>query len=120
MPEASEKDKLCLRHLKWVPGKFFKLRKNISGFAFIKVGTYACSLNARNSGGLSIRVAVPSEIILKDCIFLFILIGLLFHFENSVINENVKGRWKINQELRERQTTAAENFAPPQDMKLTQ
>ncbi|GBN02502.1 hypothetical protein AVEN_19627-1 [Araneus ventricosus] len=68
----------------------------------------------------------PPKIILKDCIFVFILIGLLFHLKNSVIKENgkkilkPKRKTEINQELRERQTRAAESFVPPEDPKLMQ
>ncbi|GBO11087.1 hypothetical protein AVEN_12185-1 [Araneus ventricosus] len=72
-----------------------------------------------NSGGSFIRAADPPEIILKDCIFVLILIGLLFHFENSVINENgkkviknVKRRRKINQELRERDRSELRRVLP--------
>ncbi|GBM77968.1 hypothetical protein AVEN_134409-1 [Araneus ventricosus] len=74
-----------------------------------------------------IRAAVPPELILKDSIFVLIIIGLHFYFENSVINENgkkviknVNGRQKINQELRERQTRAASSFTPSTDTILTQ
>ncbi|GBO13873.1 hypothetical protein AVEN_10420-1 [Araneus ventricosus] len=42
------------------------------------------------SGGSSIRAAVSTKMILKDCIFVLILIGLLFHFGSSMINENGK------------------------------
>ncbi|GBM75004.1 hypothetical protein AVEN_195311-1 [Araneus ventricosus] len=86
--------------------------------------------SALTSGGSPIRAAElqsSPEIILKDCIFVFILIGLLFHFENSAINENgkkvmktVKRRRKIKQELRERRTRAASSFAPPTDPILTE